>query len=554
MRNLVSGLVLILCAFAAGAQVQPRPASGNQVSSVSGNGHTIATTNGPLTPGDCDVNDANGNIIDSGQSCTGASTGNTPGTSTVFQCEEYANLTACLNAAAAYTTTSETAGLAARVVIPQGTYNLTAPYALTNGMQIEGVAPRTKYISNSYPDSNMVLNGGTVINCGAATSCFTGSNVRGISMKGLAFTNYTGAALSFGGNAVEGVAFSNFADLYAIGSTTVNGTASAWIFYNSTHIQADRLIAFDVNQGWSITQQSAVGNYGNFTVNDAYTYTYPKSAANSNNTIAGAIIQVLAPASGTPGQLNNIVLNRFQVNSFGGDGTGTNVVVAGISSANVTHLEIHDADIEGNNLYGVQVSYTNLSSFDLGTTASNTYDIQMGTAASQNVVKCNSNCKLAPGPGSYYWNSYYGQINSAPTYNSGGMVGVFTNYSTATAVVGQGSWQDQFGNAGPPITANAFINQGTTTFTSSGCSATSLVGGGSGGSFHSGTTGTCTIVITMKTDFGGGITAPNGWSCWANDLTTTTDTVKQTVSTTTAATLAGTTASGDVVNFGCMAY
>lgn len=66
MRNLVSGLVLILCAFAAGAQVQPRPASGNQVSSVSGNGHTIATTNGPLTPGDGILVDANGNLVDSG--------------------------------------------------------------------------------------------------------------------------------------------------------------------------------------------------------------------------------------------------------------------------------------------------------------------------------------------------------------------------------------------------------------------------------------------------------------------------------------------------------
>lgn len=72
MRKLVSGLVLILCAFAAGAQVQPHPASGNQISSVSGNGHTVVTTNGPLTPGHGAVADANGNLVDSGSSANGA--------------------------------------------------------------------------------------------------------------------------------------------------------------------------------------------------------------------------------------------------------------------------------------------------------------------------------------------------------------------------------------------------------------------------------------------------------------------------------------------------
>lgn len=74
MRKLVSGLVLILCAFAAGAQVQPRPAGGNQISSVSGNAHTIATVNGPLTPGDGVVNDSNGNLTDSGGPPGGSST------------------------------------------------------------------------------------------------------------------------------------------------------------------------------------------------------------------------------------------------------------------------------------------------------------------------------------------------------------------------------------------------------------------------------------------------------------------------------------------------
>lgn len=89
---------------------------------------------------------------------------------------------------------------------------------------------------------------------------------------------------------------------------------------------------------------------------------------------------------------------------------------------------------------------------------------------------------------------------------------------------------------------------GTTTFTATGCTNSTLVGGATTGSYHSGTTGTCTVVVTT------GLTAPNGWACFANDLTTTADTIKQTASSATTATLAGTTVSGDVINFGCMAY
>jgi hypothetical protein len=82
----------------------------------------------------------------------------------------------------------------------------------------------------------------------------------------------------------------------------------------------------------------------------------------------------------------------------------------------------------------------------------------------------------------------------------------------------------------------------------SGCSLTAGAGGTWAGKFVSGTTGTCTVTITL------GTTATNGFSCWANDLTTPADIIKQTATTTTTATIAGTTASGDVLNWGCIAY
>lgn len=88
-------------------------------------------------------------------------------------------------------------------------------------------------------------------------------------------------------------------------------------------------------------------------------------------------------------------------------------------------------------------------------------------------------------------------------------------------------------------------------FTASGCSNSTLLGGASVGSYHSGTTGTCTVVITL----GAGVqAAPNGWACWANDLTTPADVQHQTATTGSTVTISGTTVSGDVINFGCIAY
>lgn len=89
-----------------------------------------------------------------------------------------------------------------------------------------------------------------------------------------------------------------------------------------------------------------------------------------------------------------------------------------------------------------------------------------------------------------------------------------------------------------------------TTFTASGCSNGTLVGGATGGTFASGTTGACTVVITM----GNSATAPTGWHCSASDRTTPANLYDQTASTITTATLSGTTVSGDVISFACLGY
>jgi hypothetical protein len=104
------------------------------------------------------------------------------------------------------------------------------------------------------------------------------------------------------------------------------------------------------------------------------------------------------------------------------------------------------------------------------------------------------------------------------------------------------------------LVAGKFGVDYTSTFTISGCSTSTLVGGSTAGKFTSGTTGACTVTITM----GNSQTAANGWSCWANNLTTAYsaigDVPRQTGGSTTTAVISMTTASGDVIDFGCVSY
>jgi hypothetical protein len=102
---------------------------------------------------------------------------------------------------------------------------------------------------------------------------------------------------------------------------------------------------------------------------------------------------------------------------------------------------------------------------------------------------------------------------------------------------------------GGQIMTGEFISGGGT-FTASGCSNSTLVGGGSAGSYKSGTTGTCTVTVTMG-QVGHSF---NGWSCSVWDITTNTDIQKETAFTSTTVTFSGTTVSGDVITFSCIGY
>jgi hypothetical protein len=101
-------------------------------------------------------------------------------------------------------------------------------------------------------------------------------------------------------------------------------------------------------------------------------------------------------------------------------------------------------------------------------------------------------------------------------------------------------------DAAQALNLNSALTSIGTTFTLSGCSATPVAGGKIAGSFLSGTTGACTVTITLPT-------APAGWSCNASDETAGVQ-YTQTAHSTTSCTLTATTVSGDTSVFSAMAY
>lgn len=82
----------------------------------------------------------------------------------------------------------------------------------------------------------------------------------------------------------------------------------------------------------------------------------------------------------------------------------------------------------------------------------------------------------------------------------------------------------------------------------SGCATISAsVGGASAGKFV--TSGTsCTLTLTFPS------AAPNGWTCFANDVTTPADKVVQSATTTTSCSFTGTTVAADVIVWNAIGY
>ena len=153
-----------------------------------------------------------------------------------------------------------------------------------------------------------------------------------------------------------------------------------------------------------------------------------------------------------------------------------------------------------------------------------------------------------------------GLAQAASGYRTGstGEIGWSASGGTSafdTTACRNGAGLIEFGSGSACATTGGLLLAGIliegTKFTASGCSNSTTVGGATAGSFVSGTTGACTVTITM----GNSLAAPNAWACYASDQTTPANIYDQkTGGSTTTAVLSGTTVSGDVISFGCHGY
>jgi hypothetical protein len=308
------------------------------------------------------------------------------GIATTFDCEAYANLNACLDAAEAYATTNEAgAGHAARVLLGDGVYPLAAPYEITSGITLVGIKPRLKS-SCSNGDLCMAFNDGTIIDCGGQT-CFTSTTggvggVSDINFEAIGFQNWSGAIWMAGGNNITGCNFCTIRDVIGIGSSSVNGSDQGFVFYNSQHITADNIKIANVNTGWTMISQGSNGNIpGNSEVDGLYVFTYPKSAANGNSSKPGILLETLSPASGL---LNLITLKRPQVNTYGGDKTSDGILLSGVNN-----ISIFAADVEVNAANAIHLVNSGSNYIDVSEvfgTGASTYDINVDANSRFNTV------------------------------------------------------------------------------------------------------------------------------------------------------------------------
>jgi hypothetical protein len=189
------------------------------------------------------------------------------------------------------------------------------------------------------------------------------------------------------------------------------------------------------------------------------------------------------------------------------------------------------------------------NTFGAAPTASPTFT---GTQTNAPTMKFANATALQPTSGGLItWNLTSNSFTMNDT--TGASITVSAGSPSMTGTVSGGGTFLSGGGAG--VTVSDYVVQpgaifNGTTFGASGCSVASLVGGSTTGSYASGTSGTCTVVITM----GGGLTAGTGWVCSTWDLTTPADVQKQIARTATTATISGTTVSGDVIIFHCDGY
>lgn len=236
----------------------------------------------------------------------------------------------------------------------------------------------------------------------------------------------------------------------------------------------------------------------------------PGTAAN------GATLKIFGGAAGTTNAGGILTLEGGPGGATSGNSAGVNINSGTVTDGDAGSIFITGRDGVGTSRAGGAIS---------------------GTAGNSTTAVQGANVSWTAGNGGPTGNGGTVTLkagNGGATSGGGG--DVILTPGTATA-----------GSVGGKINSQGAIAITGTKFTASGCSNSTTVGGAAAGSYNSGTTGTCTVTVTLPT-------VPNAYACHASNVTTTANAQSMTASTSTSATFSGTTNSGDVIKFMCIGY
>lgn len=138
-------------------------------------------------------------------------------------------------------------------------------------------------------------------------------------------------------------------------------------------------------------------------------------------------------------------------------------------------------------------------------------------------------------------------LNTSAIVGFGGLTSdtSLSRLSAGIVAIGSGSG----GSVAGGVETAVFISASTKpTLTTGSCSGTAAAGGATAGTFTAASCVAGTYTLSAMP------TAPTGYSCDAQDRTTSSDAIQQTASSATSATFTATTAAFDVIQFKCIAY
>lgn len=474
-----------------------------------------------------------------------------------------------------------TAGTGGTVFFPAGYYRVASggtALTMATGCSLVGISPQTTNSATGNPDTAYSPSGGTWLDGSGNTNILTGNTLRGANLLHLGFTDWSGLsgtaqALVFGGNNLDGISFSEISDLQFIGLPTTDTSDQGLIIYNFEHVTSTGIRMNNVSTCMTLNNQSQYIQGGNSEFYGFYCSTYAESAANANNSENPlGIIGSLTPSAGSPLPIDYITFVRPQINSNGGDSLNTIVL-----EKNALAIRIIGFDLEGTYQNGVTIQSTsnsttefdvinqvgsgspttvNISGGNYNNTISAantfTYNNSLGTNTFNGVLSTSSSSSVADALGTYTGASggVRSNVNQVVISSTVTPSGNLTPGAVGTVNLGTGSTS----GTGGAMAGVAFESAGTK-FTASGCSNGTTVGGASAGKFTLGAN-TCTVVITMNGATG--FTANNGWSCHANDETTSAANAtlyfpsnNATTASLSVPVTAGTT---DVIDFGCTPF